>query len=31
MQYVPANVQPKISKSYIFTCLGYETYKLDQY
>ncbi len=31
IQYVPANSQPKISKLYIFTCLGHETYKLGQY
>ncbi len=31
IQYVPANSQPKISESYIFTCLDHETYKLGQY
>ncbi len=31
IQYVPANSQPKISKLYIFTSLGHETYKLGQY
>ncbi len=28
---VPANSQPKISKLYIFTYPGHETYKLGQY
>ncbi len=31
IQYLPANSQPKISKSYIFTCLSHETYKLGEY
>ncbi len=31
VQCTPANSQPKISKLYIFTCLGHETYKLGRY